>query len=499
MTTGKSVAILGAGPSGLVATKEAILNGLVPTVIEQMADIGGVWNQVTGAVWPSMRTNLSKFTCSFSDFPWSENSDIFPTSEDMFLYLKSYAIKFELLKYIKFNCKVISVRQINDYQWLIQWNHKNGRLYKKIFNYVIVATGFFSTPSIPKIEGLERFKGKILHSKDYKKVKDFNNLNILVVGNSYSGTEIASELASTNKVIHQFHNPYWILERYILPQNKEEFTKLPLDLVFYNRKFYTKSKKLDLLKRNLKHNKYLESICRKQGEIELLKIDKKSFPCPPKVSVSDQYLHNVKTKKINLKRNAIKKFESDKVIFDNLEEHFIDLIIFATGFKLDISFLDHDTISKLQYNQADQLQPLILYNCMFHPEIPNMSFVGMYKGSYFAIIELQAKWSCKIFTNKIKPPSPSDINKGLEEELSIRKQILKPQFPHSDYVRFADVIASELGLFPFSKELQINNKKLYNYLMTSPFIPAHLLVNTNQEAAMKQLNSLLLYLNNEIK
>ena len=41
-------------------------------------------------------------------------------------------------------------------------------LKKEVFDYVVVATGHFSTPHIPKFPGVEKFTGRVLHAHDYR-------------------------------------------------------------------------------------------------------------------------------------------------------------------------------------------------------------------------------------------------------------------------------------------------------------------------------------------
>ena len=65
------VAVIGAGPSGLVAAKHALEAGFEVTVFEASDDLGGQWHAAAAhsGVWPGMHTNTSRAMTAFSDFP----------------------------------------------------------------------------------------------------------------------------------------------------------------------------------------------------------------------------------------------------------------------------------------------------------------------------------------------------------------------------------------------------------------------------------------------
>lgn len=77
---GKRVAIIGAGPSGLAAAKYAREVNLIPYLFEKADKVGGLWKTGTG-IWPGMKCNLSKFSCTFSDFPWPQETETFVSAE----------------------------------------------------------------------------------------------------------------------------------------------------------------------------------------------------------------------------------------------------------------------------------------------------------------------------------------------------------------------------------------------------------------------------------
>ncbi|CAF1486176.1 unnamed protein product [Rotaria sp. Silwood1] len=62
------------------------------------------------------------------------------------------------------------------------------------FDYVIIATGHFSTPNIPYVDGIETFHGRILHSHDFRFAQDFIDKHVLLIGNGFSAEDISLQL-----------------------------------------------------------------------------------------------------------------------------------------------------------------------------------------------------------------------------------------------------------------------------------------------------------------
>lgn len=49
---------------------------------------------------------------------------------------------------------------------------------------------------MPRVEGLESFRGKVIHSTSYRNAKEYRDEHVLVVGSGNSGMEIALDLAN---------------------------------------------------------------------------------------------------------------------------------------------------------------------------------------------------------------------------------------------------------------------------------------------------------------
>ena len=150
----RKLAIIGCGPSGLLATKYALESKqLIPTTFEKSSQIGGIWNPNTGYCWNNLNTNLSKYCSMFSDFNFQHSSNIFPTQSEMYQYLQDYCNHFKLRSYTKFNCNVFKIDKVSidnidqTTKWKISWSDvssKSSMIKSDIFDYLIIASGFFS-------------------------------------------------------------------------------------------------------------------------------------------------------------------------------------------------------------------------------------------------------------------------------------------------------------------------------------------------------------------
>ena len=98
-----TVAVIGAGPGGLVAARWLLSQGFEPTIFEQDSELGGQWTGRPGqsGVWPAMYTNTSRVLTAFSDLE-HEGDLVFLSNHDVLDYLNRYADMFGLRARIRF-------------------------------------------------------------------------------------------------------------------------------------------------------------------------------------------------------------------------------------------------------------------------------------------------------------------------------------------------------------------------------------------------------------
>src|SRR4029450_3111482 len=82
------VCISGARIAGLVTAKVLQQDGFDVVVFEKERELGGVWS--SSRTYPGLRANNSRETYAFSDFPYPDTADEFPTAEQIRGDLNAY-------------------------------------------------------------------------------------------------------------------------------------------------------------------------------------------------------------------------------------------------------------------------------------------------------------------------------------------------------------------------------------------------------------------------
>jgi trimethylamine monooxygenase len=67
---------------------------------------------------------------------------------------------------------------------------ESGATHTETFDNVVVASGHFSVPNVPRFEGVEVFNGRVMHAHDFRDAAQFKGQDVLIVGASYSAEDI---------------------------------------------------------------------------------------------------------------------------------------------------------------------------------------------------------------------------------------------------------------------------------------------------------------------
>ncbi|XP_055596982.1 senecionine N-oxygenase-like [Uranotaenia lowii] len=218
-----SYCVIGAGTAGIAAARRIVEAGGEVTIFEQTDRLGGTWNYTDAvgkdkyglpihtSMYQGLRTNLPKEVMGFPDFPIPRQKASYIPAEDILNFVELYASTFELIGLVKLEHHVIFVEPVDGgpKKWKVAVkNLPQHKVEIHFFDYVLVCNGHYHTPMVPSIPNSERFKGKQLHSHDYRSAEHFKDESVLVIGAGPSGMDIALEISKhANQVTLSHHSP----------------------------------------------------------------------------------------------------------------------------------------------------------------------------------------------------------------------------------------------------------------------------------------------------
>ncbi|MDT5336750.1 MAG: hypothetical protein QOD90_2255 [Mycobacterium sp.] len=394
-----SVAVIGAGPGGLVAARWLLSQGFEPTIFEQNPVLGGQWTGLAGrsGVWPGMHTNTSRVMTAFSDLE-PQSTEVFPSSRDVLDYLHRYAETFGLIPRIRFGTEVEHLSRAGG-GWVLRYGGAEDR-----FDRVVVASGRFHEAAIPQVTGLPTFCGSagLSTTYDYRRPNSLLGKRFLVAGCAVSALEVAAELAqlgASRVVVTQRR------QRYVLPKFA---AGVPSDHRIFTRYGVLAAEALPAaeIDRQLK-----EIVVEAGGSPEQY-----GAPAPDPslfaagVTLSQQYLPLVAEGRISVRPWMTSVAGTTVGFADGSAEDF-DGIVFGTGFDLSLPFLSADIRALVELDAAH----LDADRYTFHPDLPGLALMGMWdqSGGYFVPLELQARWIAYVWGGAIPAPSETDQRRSV--------------------------------------------------------------------------------------
>jgi len=452
-------AVIGAGACGLIAAKCLLDESIEPVVFEQSEKIGGLWNYSEdlpdggSLAYRSLKTNTSRQMMALSDYPFPENLPDFPNRAEVLQYLNDYVDHFPLREHIRLNAQVEQVTPYKENKWKVTVRSKDGVKRVENFDAVIVCSGLYRHPTIPKYAGAETFQGQMFHSASYKGPEGYEDKDVVVIGVGSSGVDIAVELS---KVAHRLElstqKGAWFLPHYIgrLPYD-HQLTRLNALLPYSVRMYFFRQLVLREYRR-LGVNHPLSTL-----EMPLPKFDIRRTRLTP----GSELLKHIASGAIMI-RPAVAKLEADQVVFADGGRIHADAIIHCTGYTFNFPFLD----SSLVEVRRDTVE---LYQHVFHPTLANLAFIGfcIVTGPLWPVAEMQARWVARVLAGAVQLPSSLQMLDAIQQQRE--KHIRLGAHPmRVQLFEHMEAIAKSIGVRP----RLLQHPRWLLRLLTGPLIAA---------------------------
>lgn len=189
--------IVGSGFGGLYTLNELRKRNFKCLVIDEAADLGGVWywNCYPGARVDS-KVPLYELSLEnlWKDWVWTEK---YPGRDEIRRYFDHVESKLHLKKDIQLNSRVVAAAfNASNGQWTVETDDGT----KRTAHHVILATGFAAKPYIPKLKNLDKFQGDCFHTARWPQEGfDYAGKRVGVIGNGSTGVQIIQEVSKTAK------------------------------------------------------------------------------------------------------------------------------------------------------------------------------------------------------------------------------------------------------------------------------------------------------------
>src|SRR5437879_6310144 len=188
------VIVIGAGVAGIYQIKRLADLGVDATVLDAAPDLGGTWywNRYPGA-----RFDSESYTYGYSfskellqEWHWKER---FSGQPENLRYLNHVAEKFDLRKHMQFDCRVAAAH-FDEAANLWRLTIADGR--RLTCRYLIMAVGLMTIPTLPRLEGMDTFKGRAFHTFHWPhQPVELAGKKVAVIGTGATAIQVIAEIA----------------------------------------------------------------------------------------------------------------------------------------------------------------------------------------------------------------------------------------------------------------------------------------------------------------
>lgn len=348
-------AIIGAGPAGLAAMRAMTKAGLDVDGYESHTDVGGLWDieNPRSSMYESAHLISSRTTTQFTEFPMQVQVD-YPGHRTLKQYFADYADAFGLRARYAFGTTVTSLVRDAEGGWQLTSDGPDGPRTQS-YAGVVLANGTLASARIPTFEG--SFAGEIMHTSAYKSPDQLRGKRVLIVGAGNSGCDIAVDAVHHAASIEMsVRRGYYFVPRYLFGR--------PSDTLNQGRPLPARVKQFV-------DTRVLRAFTGDPVRFGFPKPDYRIYEAHP--IVNTLILNHIGQGDLRI-RGDLERFDEHTVHFRDGTSGEYDLVLLATGFRLEYPFVD---AAELNWTLA---APTLFLN-IFPPTFNGLFVAGMIEAS----------------------------------------------------------------------------------------------------------------------
>jgi cation diffusion facilitator CzcD-associated flavoprotein CzcO len=332
--------IVGSGFSGLgmaIRLKQRRRDSFV--ILEKAAGIGGTWRENR---YPGCACDVPAHLYSFSFEQNPGWTRLFAPRAEIHAYLEHCAVKYGLLGHLRPNTEVQRAEYDEHGAFWRVWTSRGECL---TCRYLILGVGGLSRPARPEIAGIERFRGRTLHSAEWDPSTDLAGQRVAVIGTGASAIQLVPRLAERVARLSVFQRtPPWVVpkpDRAIPERQRRMFALFPILQRLYRWWIYwifelrclgfTVDPKLMRFVARLGR----AHIRRQIQDPELRRAVTPNYsPGCKRILMADDYYPALARDNVTLVSSSIVRATERGLVTSDGREHELDAIVYGTGFRV---------------------------------------------------------------------------------------------------------------------------------------------------------------------
>jgi len=397
------VLIVGAGISGISAACHLKQHcpGKTFRILEARDNIGGTWDLFR---YPGIRSDSDMHTFGFAFKPWT-NPKALADGPSILAYLKEAVAEYDVERHIQFGARVIAADWHSvSATWTVTTHDASGVSSSHSCRLLFMCSGYYQyaagyTPDLP---GLESFAGRLVHPQHWPQDLDYKGKKVAVIGSGATAVTIVPAMADDVERITMIQrSPTYIVS---MP-GKDRFAN-------FLRKFLPASWAYGITRwRNVRFQNYIYKRARnspeKMKEYILKRVRKalnddidvdphftpKYDPWTQRLCLvpDSDLFHALNSGKAEVRTAQIDKIEPQGVRLDDGSVVECDILVTATGLKLEVLGGVRFALDGEEIRFHDHL----MYQGMMFSDVPNLiQTFGYINASWTLRADLNSMFVC---------------------------------------------------------------------------------------------------------
>jgi cation diffusion facilitator CzcD-associated flavoprotein CzcO len=398
MTGGRDLrfAVIGAGFAGVLSALKLAEAGFDDVVVYEKADrLGGTWRENT---YPGVACDVPSQLYSYSFALNPEWSHVFSSGSEILDYLQNVADRHGLERRIRYGTEVTRL-EFQEGRWLIETTQGSD-----VADVVIAATGVLHHPAYPDIEGMDTFAGRAFHSARWDHSVELSGARVGVVGTGSSAVQMVSALVDQVDQLHLFQRTaQWIMPASNDPIDEDQKARYRGDVsamraerdqvysaftgFFGNAIIDAESPAAQMI-----HDTCVANLERSVKDPDLRERLRPDYRAACKrLVLSPNFYKQISQPNAHLVSERIERIETKGVRTVDGELHELDVLVFATGFRVDRFLRPIEVIGRdgIDLNERWATHP-VAYLSVSVPDFPNLFMLNGPNGPVgnFPLIEV---------------------------------------------------------------------------------------------------------------